>query len=98
MKQEKLQEIFGRFVGLEVPMVEKYNTMAGQTLIFAEPEKDIDPVLKEMKDLAKENGLIMRFHWQGIFHPVYYRNDRVNASIEKGADNKWRVADKFTIG
>ena len=65
---------------------------------IVEPADKDDATLAEMKQVAEQNGLILRLWWEGIMGTMDYRTDRINAHIEKGNDGKWRIADKFDIG
>ena len=98
-----ITEIFNRFAGREVPMVEiqKTHNSFGETytdtvLQLANPN---DPTLQEMQKVAKDNGLTLRFFW-----PTHGRGiddakpDRVNVHIGKAADGKYRISKNFKVG
>ena len=99
-----ITKIFNQFAGREVSMEKTQQAVKfdnGTTVTFDVPELAIlsDPTLQEMRRLANDNGLKLRF-W---FPPDStgqddFRDDRVNAYVEKAADGKYRVSKKFTVG
>ncbi len=98
-----LAAIFGKFVGREVPLIERPYENKGEFLdtiqrTQLELANKNDPNLAEMSEVASENGLNLRVWWQGIRGTADYRTDRVNVRIEKSDDGKWRVANNFNIG
>lgn len=102
MKRD-VSSIFGKFAGREVPMKEERRpellaSLEERFYTVVSPVNPADPVLQEMRDEAKRNGLSLRLFWPGRGGTDDVRNDRVNASIEKGADGKWRVGPRFDIG
>lgn len=97
-----LKDIFGKFAGREIPLVEKpyevkltNRTIKGTQLELADENH---PTLAEMNDTAAMNGLTLRLWWPGVMGTMDMRDDRVNAHLEKSNDGKWRVANKFNIG
>lgn len=52
-----------------------------------------DPVAAEMKKVAQENGLTLRFNkvGQGGGAAVMPPHNQVTINLFQGADNKWRV-------
>lgn len=75
------------------------------------PANENDPVLQEMAKVAESNGLKMAVSFPGggtsymysmttteLFNLSAPRADRVNVAIEKAADGKYRVSNKFNIG
>lgn len=99
-----LSALFSRFAGREVPMKEEPFEIELKSLgmthkgVNISPADENDPVLKEMHEEAKKNGLSLRVWWKGVVGTMDYRTDRVNAHIEKGDDGKWRVSPRFNIG
>lgn len=93
-----VSDIFNKFAGREVPMNSRTVKVAGYTLHEIQPALNPDPVLTEMKDEAKKHGLTLRVWWDGIMGTMDYRTNRVNAHIEKEADGKYRVSNRFDIG
>lgn len=98
----KLSDIFGKFAGREVPLNEKpyevklqSRTIKGTQLELANKN---DPTIAEMEKTAAENGLSLRLWWPGIMGTMDYREDRVNAHLEKDKGGKWRVSSKFNLG
>src|SRR5689334_1446429 len=95
--------IFNKFAGREVPMKEEkkvyHSKSAGDIeytqVSLANPK---DPTVEEMRDEAKKNGLTLRVWWDGVAGTMDFRTNRVNAHIEKGADGKYRVSNRFNIG
>jgi hypothetical protein len=99
----RIAQIFNKFAGQEVAMTEETKTLklehlGDYTYTEVKPANDKDPVLEAMQKEAAKNGLSLRVWWPGIAGTADYREDRVNAHIEKGADNKWRIAKLFDIG
>jgi hypothetical protein len=99
----EISSIFNKFAGREVPMTEEVKTIELKSIGITETHTDVfptnphDPVLEEMRNEAKKNGLILRIWWPGVNGTADMRNDRVNATIEKGVDGKWRVGSRFDI-
>lgn len=100
---QQLVQIFNKFAGREVPMNEQTKTMHLKNLgdytynevTLKDPN---DKVLKEMNDEAAKHGFSLRVMWEGMGGTADYREDRINATIEKSADGKWRVSPNFGIG
>ena len=96
-------EIFNKFAGREVPMVETHKTFNSFGETYARDVVQLanqnDPTLQEMLKVAKDNGLSLRFSW-----PTHrmgtddVRFDRVNVHIGKEADGKYRICKKFKVG
>ena len=93
-----VSHIFNKFAGREVPMNSRIVKVAGYTFNEIEPALNPDPVLTEMEDTATKNGLTLRVWWDGIAGTMDFRDDRVNAHIEKSDDGKYRVSKRFNIG
>lgn len=97
----KLTKLFNKFVGKEVPMIEKkVPANIGCRIVETtqvSPADPKDPVLEEMKKTAEENGLKLRVWWPGVSGTKDLRNNRVNAHIAKASDGKYRVTDDFQI-
>lgn len=97
-----LTAIFGKFAGLEVPMVERVEKLEirGKTheIPVIELADQDDPTVKEMREAAAQNGLNLRLWWEGTVGTMDFRTDRVNATIERCSDGKWRVSREFRIG
>ena len=100
MDQRKLDQIFNKFAGREVPLVEReYEIGADRKKIkLLELLNPNDPVISEMRQTANERNLRLRVWWPGVSSTLDYRYDRVNTYIVKDDDGKWRVSQKFTIG
>jgi hypothetical protein len=98
MNQTDLKNIFNRFVGQEVPLIETTNDGGKGAVITLLPANYPDPVLKEMYEEAQKNGLDLRVMWPGLMTTMDWRADRVTTNIVKGADKKWRISPDFHIG
>jgi len=94
--------LFNKFTGREVPMTETSHTIMIGGKPFTIDEINLadpnDATLREMKKLADDNGLILRTWWPGTVGTCDYMTNRVNAHIEKSADGKYRVDNRFDIG
>ncbi len=103
-KPGDLSKIFGRFAGREVDMREEVQELDLPALgIKAKipvisPANPNDPVFEEMRTEAQKHGLTLRLWWEGVVGTMDYRTNRVNATIEKNGDGKWRVSSRFNIG
>lgn len=81
MKQN-LTSLFNKFAGREVQPPDTSGP---------------DPVIEEMRKLARDNGLTLRACFPGYLITKDYRLDRVNALIEKGSGGKYRIGG-FSVG
>lgn len=102
-RKPNITAAFNKFAGKEVPMLEETKTMklshlGDYTYTEVKPANPNDPVLDAMQKTADKNGLSLRVWWPGLAGTADFRDDRVNAHIEKGVDGKWRVSPKFDIG
>jgi hypothetical protein len=102
-RKPNITAAFNKFAGKEVPMLEETKTMklshlGDYTYTEVKPANPNDPVLDAMQKTADKNGLSLRVWWPGLAGTADFRDDRVNAHIEKGTDGKWRVSPKFDIG
>ena len=100
MDDKKLSALFNKFVGKEVPMVEKTTTVKhrGQDHTYTELSfaNENDPVIAEMEKTAKDNGLDLWLRLpNGGSGPMDVRDNRVGAHIEKARDGKYRIS-KFS--
>jgi hypothetical protein len=97
-----LTRLFNKFAGREVLMTETTQTrkVAGQDVTYTtvSPTNPKDPVIEEMNQLAKNNGLKLRVWFPNTFGTMDARSDRMNVRVEKEADGKYRVSKKFYIG
>lgn len=103
MAPPSITQIFNKFAGREVPMIETTRQMniggknySIEDVSLADPN---DLTIQEMKKVAEDNGLKLRIFWPSrSAGTMDYRTDRVNAYIEKAPDGKYRVSNKFSIG
>ena len=97
LEPSEILELFNKFSGKEIPVHELFDSATNETLnvdILNQPE----PVIEEMKKVAAGQGYHFRVCIPGKRITKEYNTNRINASIEKGADGKWRVSNKFKIG
>lgn len=94
--------IFAQFAGKEIPLVEtpRRQVFLGKTYDIVETRMadNNHPVLAAMDAAAVAHGLSLRLMWPGAAATRDMRMDRVNAYLEKEADGKWRVQNRFHIG
>jgi len=97
-KQPDLNALFNKFAGREVPIsCEAYDPLSDRT-VFIVPANKPEPVFEEMKKVAADNGL-QRHIWLSVMDaPRSASKTRVHVRLEKGADKKWRISNKFAIG
>lgn len=100
MDQQKLEQIFNRFAGKEVPLVERTYEIGVDRKKIKQLEllDPCDPVISEIRQAAYENNLRLRVWWPGVVGTMDYRTDRVNVKITKDNEGKWRVSGSFSIG
>lgn len=82
MKKD-IASLFNRFAGKEVQPPDAKNS---------------DTVIREMQKIASDNGFVLRVWFPGMGGTKDYRVGRINAYVEKGADGKYRVGNRFSIG
>jgi len=102
MPRKDVSSLFNKFAGREVPMVERSSSFQKGGKTYTVPvillECGNDPLLEEMKKVAKDNGLTLRLWWKGRMGTMDHRLDRVNVHIEKCPDGKWRIGKNFNLG
>ena len=98
MNAAHLSSLFGRFVGQEVTVTETAVECEGEMSTIHTSDGDSDTVTIAMRAAAKEHGLLLRQWVRMDLDPTDVMSDRVNVSVVKGADGKWRVGSDFTIG
>jgi hypothetical protein len=98
MDNAKLTEIFGRFVGREVALIEKPYEAKGRSGTYL-VLPDNDSTLTSLKAVAGEHGLDMRVCFPGgpnaddMMDP-----ERLNVTLLQDQAGAWRVAPRFNIG
>ncbi len=99
--QPSINLIFNRFAGKEVAMHEEVKQLRIGCVIkkqtVASP-LDGDQTLREMHEEAAKNGLQLRVLWIGQGSTDDIVPNRVTTTIEKSADGRYRIANKFDIG
>jgi hypothetical protein len=96
-----LTKLFNQFAGKEVPMTETTRSYGPgirgiyREINLADPK---DPVIEEMKKVAKANGLQLRLLWPSMAGTMDFNPHRITAYIGKEADGKYRVSSDFSIG
>jgi hypothetical protein len=103
MTPPSITQIFNKFAGREIPMIETSRTIdiggKAYTIDDVKFADANDPTVQEMKKTAEDHGLHLRLFWPShSMGTMDYRTNRVNAHIEKGADGKYRVSSQFSIG
>lgn len=89
---------FNKFAGQEIPLKEESFKKGRRTYRRLAIKDQNNPVLQDMQQTAKLNGLSLRLMWPGAIATRDLRSDRVNAHLEQDAAGAWRVSSKFTIG
>jgi|SRR5580704_2870 hypothetical protein len=80
--EQRINRDFNRFAGKEVKRGDEH-----------------DPVLKEMQREAMGHYSSLRLVWPHAAAAAGSRDiTRINAHMEQGADGKWTVGQKFTVG
>ena len=97
-----ITDVFNQFAGREIPVVESQHTstFAGKPYTFDEVTlaNPNDPTLQEMQKVANDNGLQLRVWLPDSMGTDDWLPNRVNAHVEKAADGKYRVSNKFDLG
>lgn len=101
MERSDLKTIFGKFAGLEVPLVKKTHKIeiGGKTreiIDYRLPEGN--QVIEDIKQTAATNGLSTRIWTPGSFGTMDWNPNRINVYIEQADDGKWRVKNEFVPG
>lgn len=99
--RERMVKIFGRFMHVEVPMIEQERilTVAGQDFPVTEinfVDKN-HPVLVDLRKTAKECRLDLRVWFPGMVATMEFNAERLNVHIEKGTDGKWRISERMNF-
>jgi hypothetical protein len=96
MGPKSLTDIFGRFAGAVINVDESIVTKDGKPVCFLDPA---DPVVGDLRAAAKANGFPrLRVIVPGGEILQGRDEQRINATVEKGPDSKWRIGRDFTIG
>lgn len=94
--------LFNKFAHQEISVLETNREidLGGEKMTFPELSfaDNNDPLLVEMRQTAKENGLTLRIWLPGTLGTMDMRPNRVNVHVEKHEDGKWRIAPQFTLG
>jgi len=93
-----VRSIFNKFAGREVEMESKVVKVSGYTFVEHDLKNNPDPVITEMETEAKKHGLSLRVMWDGMGGTCDYDTSRVNATIKRDDDGKWRIAPHFGLG
>lgn len=105
MDDQKLTAIFGKFAGREVSVTEtsghyrlpggyrgQDRVPGGKVVQYTNVKlNNDDPTTKEISSAAEENGLTVRVCLPGTFGTMDYCEDRLNVSVGKDGDGKYRV-------
>jgi len=76
-----------------------FNKFAGKELKDpARQTPDIDPTLDEMRQIASTHGYKLRVFFPGDRGTTDARPDRVNVYVEKNAEGRLIIQNKFKIG
>ena len=92
---------FNAFAGREVHVHEKTETVIIGGGTYSTPVYTIDkndPTVKAMQKLAENEGFVLSIHLPGAISTMDIRDDRINATLKKERDGKWRVQKGFSIG
>lgn len=90
LPDKKLTARFNKFIGREVGVT----TPEGRRSTI----DAADPVLSDLRKAAEKAGFSVRVWLPDSFGTCDFRENRLNVSVEKGADGKYRIADDFRIG
>jgi hypothetical protein len=75
-----------------------FNKFAGKEVYLSRNNLVVDETLEEMKKVAGDNGLTLRLHTPWAVITDDHCDDRVNVYLDKGADGKYRISNRFRIG
>ncbi len=93
---KKLLQKFNKYVGKEIKVTETNRVVSvggkDYPLIEATLDKE-NSVLEDFKKEAKEAGMVLRPVVTGNMVTMDYRTDRINASISKSSDGKWKISN-----
>jgi hypothetical protein len=96
MRKFNLGADFNRFAGKEVDVIETVqNTKYGRVISMRVVEPS--PIVDELRAALDEAGFSLRLWLPGFEGTSDHRTDRVNVSVNKDADGKYRI-DHFDIG
>lgn len=93
-----IRSIFNKFAGREVEMKTELREVCGYKFYEHDLKNSPDPVITEMETEAKKHGLSLRVMWEGMGGTCDYDTSRVNATLKRGEDGKWRVSPFFGLG
>ncbi len=98
-----LSEQFKKFAGREVIATEQTSTRHYKHLGITHTSThvtldDNDPAIKELTEAVKAAGLTLRLWLPETFGTMDFREDRLNVNVDKAADGKYRIGNRFTIG
>lgn len=97
-----IHQIFNKFAEREIEMIETVRTVRiggkGQPRTVVRLADPQNPIIADIRAAAADAGLYLRLWLPGSVGTRDIRSDRVNAHIEKSADGKYRVANRFHIG
>ena len=88
MVSKNILDQFNKFAGKEVNV----ETTKGYTSLSSQ-----NPVIDELKQAVKDAGLGLRLSFLGALQTCDYDTNRLNSTIIKGLDGKYRLST-FSIG
>lgn len=101
MSSHDLSAQFAHFAGREVRAKEHTEMVEVGDMSYPFTEVHLaknDPAVKELTAAAKAAGLQLRLLIPGMAYTTDYRQDRLNATVAKATDGKYRFSPSFTIG
>ncbi len=95
--QKNIAHAFNKFAGSEVQVTETII----QTQYGPDTHLEISPsdtAVADLRKAAASMGLRLRENLPGRMQTMDFRADRLNVSIERSTDGKWRIGSDFRIG
>lgn len=98
MPAPDVSRVFRQFAGVEIAMKEQNQTLRSGGVYTSWVYDESEPTIKAMHAFAEANGYTLRVWTPYVAGTCDMQMNRVNATIDRDADGKWRVQQVFTLG